>query len=114
LFLWIALVIVNPTSDAVIALTFANYVLKPLFPTCDVPDYAIRLLAACTICMFSCNLFLCEFPTGSDSRERFCQSEIFHSHRDFGGKNVTSNNSSSRCRSHLKAVFSLSGHLKNC
>lgn len=52
LFLWIALVIINPTSNAIMALTFANYILKPVFPYCDVPDGAVRLLAACTICEF--------------------------------------------------------------
>lgn len=50
LFLWVALVIINPTSNAVTALTFSNYVLKPFYPTCDVPDIPVRLLAACLIC----------------------------------------------------------------
>ncbi|CAJ0571956.1 unnamed protein product, partial [Mesorhabditis spiculigera] len=49
LFLWMALVIINPTSIAIIALTFGNYSLKPFFPTCDVPEEAVRLLAACVI-----------------------------------------------------------------
>lgn len=33
-------------------LTFANYVIKPFFPECDVPDDAIRLLAAAAICKY--------------------------------------------------------------
>ncbi|CEF68499.1 Large neutral amino acids transporter small subunit 1 [Strongyloides ratti] len=45
LFLWINLIIVIPTSNAVMALTFSNYILKPLFPYCDVPENAIKLLA---------------------------------------------------------------------
>ncbi|RCN51383.1 hypothetical protein ANCCAN_02536 [Ancylostoma caninum] len=49
LFLWMALVIINPTSNAIIALTFANYALKPFFPNCEVPQAAVTLLAACTI-----------------------------------------------------------------
>ncbi|VDL66443.1 unnamed protein product [Nippostrongylus brasiliensis] len=54
LFLWMALVIINPTSNAIIALTFANYALKPFFPNCEVPVLAVDLLAACTIAAFSC------------------------------------------------------------
>ncbi|CAI4225833.1 unnamed protein product [Auanema sp. JU1783] len=53
LFLWMALMIINPTSNAIIALTFANYGLKPFFPTCDVPELAIKLLAACTIAILT-------------------------------------------------------------
>jgi amino acid transporter len=49
LFLWISLLIVNPTSNAVIALTFAQYVLKPFFPFCSTPETPVRLIAACII-----------------------------------------------------------------
>lgn len=49
LFLWIALLIVNPTSNAVIALTFAQYVLKPFFPSCPVPETPVRIIAASII-----------------------------------------------------------------
>jgi amino acid transporter len=50
LFLWIALIIVNPTSDAIIALTFASYVLKPIYPDCEIPAIVVRFVAACVIC----------------------------------------------------------------
>jgi amino acid transporter len=50
LFLWVSLTIIYPATNAVLALTFANYVLKPWFATCDVPDGGVRLLAACIIC----------------------------------------------------------------
>ncbi|WKX90504.1 hypothetical protein Q1695_009390 [Nippostrongylus brasiliensis] len=53
LFLWMALVIINPTSNAIIALTFANYALKPFFPNCEVPVLAVDLLAACTIALLT-------------------------------------------------------------
>uniref|UniRef100_A0A0K0E532 Amino acid permease/ SLC12A domain-containing protein n=1 Tax=Strongyloides stercoralis TaxID=6248 RepID=A0A0K0E532_STRER len=53
LFLWINLIIVIPTSNAVMALTFSNYILKPLFPNCDVPEDAIKLLAAAATLLFT-------------------------------------------------------------
>jgi len=52
--LWIECMIVRPCSTAVVALTFANYVIEPLFPTCSQPDVAVRLLAALAICKFCC------------------------------------------------------------
>ncbi|CAJ0593270.1 unnamed protein product [Cylicocyclus nassatus] len=53
LFLWVELLIVTPSGDAIIALTFANYALKPVFPNCEVPEMAITLLAACTIALLT-------------------------------------------------------------
>ncbi|XP_049561387.1 large neutral amino acids transporter small subunit 2 isoform X2 [Orcinus orca] len=47
--LWIAVLVIYPTNQAVIALTFSNYVLQPLFPTCFPPESGLRLLAA--ICL---------------------------------------------------------------
>ena len=32
------------------ALTFAKYVIQPFFPGCDMPEAAIRLIAALSIC----------------------------------------------------------------
>ncbi|KAF5925718.1 hypothetical protein HPG69_002168 [Diceros bicornis minor] len=52
--LWIAVLVIYPTNQAVIALTFSNYVLQPLFPTCLPPDSGLRLLAA--ICLCKCHL----------------------------------------------------------
>ncbi|GMT00884.1 hypothetical protein PENTCL1PPCAC_23058, partial [Pristionchus entomophagus] len=53
LFLWMALMIINPTSNAIIALTFANYSLKPFFPNCEVPILAARLLGATCIALLT-------------------------------------------------------------
>lgn len=49
LFLWVAILIIIPTGNAVLGLTFSYYVLQPVFPDCDPPEWAIRLLSACVI-----------------------------------------------------------------
>ncbi|XP_065567243.1 large neutral amino acids transporter small subunit 2-like isoform X2 [Artemia franciscana] len=53
LYLWDANLIFVPTTNAIMGLTFANYVIKPLFPSCDVPDTAVRLIAAAAICFLT-------------------------------------------------------------
>ncbi|KAH3768743.1 large neutral amino acids transporter small subunit 2-like [Dreissena polymorpha] len=53
LFLWVALVVIMPTGNAITALTFAKYVLQPVFPDCDVPSSASRLLAALCITLLT-------------------------------------------------------------
>lgn len=52
LFLWVAIIIILPTGNAITALTFANYVLEPLFP-CEAPAYAVQLLAALCISLLT-------------------------------------------------------------
>ncbi|KAI1731063.1 amino acid permease domain-containing protein [Ditylenchus destructor] len=47
-FLWIVLIIVNPTSNALVALTFSKYVLQPFLESCHT-DIPIQLIAACLI-----------------------------------------------------------------
>lgn len=48
------LIIIRPTAQAVVSLTFAYYVLQPGFETCDPPKIAVRFLAA--ICISKYNL----------------------------------------------------------
>ena len=50
---WLSIIIIEPTVQAAIAITFANYLIKPLFPDCEAPFIAIRVLGAC------CLLFIC-------------------------------------------------------
>ena len=50
LFLWVAVVIIMPTSNAISGLAFSHYVLQPIYPDCDPPDSVVRVLAGLAIC----------------------------------------------------------------
>lgn len=51
--LWIGLLIIRPTSQAAIALTFSTYLIQPFFPDCAelMPEDAKRLFAAVCLSM---------------------------------------------------------------
>ncbi|XP_018347860.1 PREDICTED: large neutral amino acids transporter small subunit 2 [Trachymyrmex septentrionalis] len=53
LYLWVALFILVPTGNAITALTFAQYILQPVWPGCEPPYAAIRLLAAVITCLLT-------------------------------------------------------------
>lgn len=53
LYLWVALFVLVPTGNAITAITFAQYILQPLWPTCEPPYIAVRLLAATTTCLLT-------------------------------------------------------------
>lgn len=51
--LWIESMIVRPCSQAIVALTFSKYVMKPFFPECEPPNDAARLLAMVCILLLT-------------------------------------------------------------
>ncbi|EEB11836.1 large neutral amino acids transporter, putative [Pediculus humanus corporis] len=53
LYLWVALLILVPTGNAVTARTFAQYILQPLWPNCVAPSVAVKLIAALITCVLT-------------------------------------------------------------
>lgn len=49
LFMWVALIVIVPSGNAILSLTFSYYLLQPLWPECDPPDLAVRLISAAVI-----------------------------------------------------------------
>nr|CAD7588773.1 unnamed protein product [Timema genevievae] len=53
LYLWVALFVIVPTGNAITAITFAQYILQPAWPTCEPPYEAVRLIAALITCLLT-------------------------------------------------------------
>ncbi|XP_013397176.1 large neutral amino acids transporter small subunit 2 [Lingula anatina] len=62
--LWVECLIIRPCSAAIVSLTFANYIIEPLFPDCEQPASAVRLLAAfCILTLTFINCFDVKWAT---------------------------------------------------
>jgi len=49
MFVWAQLLITIPTSNAIAALKFADYILQPIYQTCEAPDVSRVLMAASAV-----------------------------------------------------------------
>lgn len=49
LYLWVTVLIILPCSNAIAALSFANYVIQPFYEDCPTPEHAVRLFALAII-----------------------------------------------------------------
>ncbi|XP_063392704.1 Y+L amino acid transporter 2 [Cydia fagiglandana] len=53
LYLWDANLVFVPSTNAIMALTFANNLLEPIFPNCPIEPLSQKLIAAVTICFLT-------------------------------------------------------------
>lgn len=68
--MWIALLIIRPTTQAIVALTFGHYVVKPFYPECEPPEQAVKLLAAVCLCKYSLHVVNRLFISVSQKQKR--------------------------------------------
>ncbi|RCN25138.1 hypothetical protein ANCCAN_29151 [Ancylostoma caninum] len=48
---WIESMVVRPCARCIVGLTFAHYIIRPFYPTCDPPPWSTEILAGLMIGM---------------------------------------------------------------
>jgi len=74
--LWLSVLIIEPTVQAAIAVTFSEYLIKPFFPTCDPPFLAVRLVAA-VCCLFIIAMNIKSVRIATRIQDAFSYAKIF-------------------------------------
>ncbi len=58
LYSWTTIIVLKPSSFAIIALSCGEYASTPFYPGCTPPEVVTKCLAAACICMYRSRLFL--------------------------------------------------------
>lgn len=74
--LWLSVLIIEPTVQAAIAVTFSEYLIKPFFDTCDPPIIAVRLVAA-ACCLFILAMNVKSVRIATRIQDAFSYAKIF-------------------------------------
>jgi len=74
LYLWDAIFVFVPTTNAIMSLTVATYITQPFFQECDPPDLAIKMIAAfCILGLTWLNCYSMKITTKLQNFFMFCK-----------------------------------------
>lgn len=74
LYMWSAFIVIMPAGNAVTAITFAQYLLQPLWPDCSPPFELTQIVATCLICLLTAlNCYNVKWVTKVQDGFSFCK-----------------------------------------